>query len=65
MAAATEWNLKKMKNIIATYHQHSGREAVHDLPDSASNMPYTQEQAEQWIAEYEEAMKDVKKGQNN
>ena len=56
---------KEMEEVIATYHQHSGKEAVHDLPESASNKPYTQEQAEWWIAEYKEAMKDVEGKQNS
>ena len=50
---------KEMEEVIATYHQHSGKEAAHDLPESASNKPYTQEQAERWIVEYIKAMKDV------
>ena len=40
---------KHMEEVIATYHQHSGKKAVHDLPEGAENIPYTQEQAEQWI----------------
>ena len=55
---------KHMEEVIATYHQHSGIKAVHDLPEGVENIPYTQEQAEQWIIEYKEAMKDVE-GEGN
>ena len=55
---------EQMEKVIAIYHEHSGKKAVHDLPEGAENIPYTQEQAEQWITEYKEAMKDVE-GEGN
>ena len=48
-----------LKSVITTNHQHSRIAANHNLPEGAENIPYTQEQAEQWIAEYKEATKEV------
>ncbi len=41
--------------------QHIGRPRSRQLPDDsgANTIPYTQEEAEKWIAEYEEAMSEV------
>ena len=40
---------------------HIGKPANRQLPDDsgANTMPYTQEEAEKWMAEYEEAMSEV------
>ena len=55
---------QKMELVIATYQEHSGKAASNALPEGAENIPYTQEQAEQWIVEYKEAMKEVDREQN-
>ena len=46
--------------------QHIGRTRSRQLPDDsgAHTIPYTQEEAEKWIAEYEEAMSEVSEDDN-
>ena len=57
---------KKAKELRENLKPHIGKLAIRELPESSRAITgtYTAEEAEQWIAEYNEAMSEVP-GNNN
>ena len=58
---------KEAKELQEKLKPHIGKSAIRELPKNsgAITAPYTAEEAEQWIAEYNEAMSEVPKASGN
>ena len=59
-------NEKAKKDLQEKLEPHIGKSESNELPENSGAIieAYTEEEAERWIAEYEEAMSDVPKADN-